>query len=72
MHKYNLITDDIKSLSYKDIKEHFHSTWLCGINNEYPMYALIINDMIGMKEVNGTRAFSNEECKIIIEFCSVI
>jgi len=44
----------------------------CGINNKYPMYAQIIKDMIGMKEVNGTRAFSNEECKIIIEFCSVI
>ena len=42
------------------------------MNNEYPMYAQIIKDMIGMKEVNGTRAFSNEECQIIIDFCSVI
>ena len=72
MHKYNLIIDDIKSLSKKRIKEHFHSTWLSGINNEYPMYAQIIKDMIGMKEVNGTRVFSNEECQIIIDFCSVI
>ena len=47
-------------------------TWLSGINNEYPMYAQIIKDMIGMKEVNGTRVFSNEECQIIIDFCSVI
>ena len=72
MHKYNLIIDDIKSLSKKRIKEHFHSTWLSGINNEYPMYAQIIKDMIGMKEVNGTRVFSNEECQSIIDYCSVI
>ena len=72
MHKYNLIIDDIKSLSKTNIKEHFHSTWLSGINNEYPMYAQIIKDMIGMKEVYGTRVFSNEECQIILDFCSVI
>ena len=72
MHKYNLIIDDIKSFSKKRIIEHFHSTWLSGINNEYPMYAQIIKDMIGMKEVNGTRVFSNEECQSIIDYCSVI
>ena len=77
MHKYNLIIDDIKSLS-KNIKEHYNSTWLSSINismsiyNEYPMYVQMIKDMLAMKEINGTRAFSNEECKIIIDFCSVI
>ena len=72
MHKYNLIIDDIKTLSKTNIKEHFHSTWLTGINIEYPIYAQVIKDMIAMKEIKCTRAFSNEECKIIIDFCSVI
>ena len=71
MHKYNLIIDDEKSLS-KKIKGHFHSIWLSGINNEYPMYAQIIKDMIEMKEVSGTRAFSKEECQIIIDYCCII
>ena len=72
MHKYNLTIDDIRSHSKRNIKEHFHSTWLSGINNEYPMYAQIIKDMIEMKEVSGTRAFSNEESQIIIDYCCII
>ena len=57
IHKYNITIDDIKSLSKNNIKELFNSTWLSGINKKYPMYAQIIKDMIGMKEVIGTRAY---------------
>ena len=57
VHKYNITIDDIKSLSKNTIKELSKSTWLSGINKEYPRYAQIIKDMIGMKELSGTRAY---------------
>ena len=71
MHNYDLVIDEIKSLSKQSIKEHYYNKWLSGINNEYPMYAQIIKDMIGIKEESGTRLFSNDECQYIIDFCSV-
>ena len=71
MHKYNLVIDEIKSLSKHSFKELCYNKWMSGINIEYPRYAQIIKDMIGMKEESGTRLFSNDECQCIIDFCSV-
>ena len=71
MHKYNLVIDEMKSLSKHSFKELCYNKWMSGINIEYPRYAQIIKDMIGMKEESGTRLFSNDECQCIIDFCSV-
>ena len=61
----------MKSLSKHSFKELCYNEWMSGINIEYPRYAQIIKDMIGMKEESGTRLFSNDECQYIIDFCSV-
>ena len=47
------------SLSKQSFKELCYNKWLSGIIIEYPRYAQIIKDIIGMKEESGTRLFSN-------------
>ena len=47
------------SLSKQSFKELCYNKWLSGIILEYPRYAQIIKDIIGMKEESGTRLFSN-------------
>ena len=72
MHKYDFDVDDIISFSKQRVKELCYNKWLSGVNDEYPMYAQIIKDMIKMREDRCTRLFSNEDCKFIINFCCII
>ena len=60
MHKYDIVVDDVLSLSKDSVKELFYSSWYDSINVEYPMYAQIIKDMVVMREGRCTRVFSNE------------
>ena len=71
MCKYDLVIDDMLSLSKQKIKNHCLNKWMSGIKVEYPMYAQIIKDMILMKEGNDPSIFTNNECNCIIDFCSI-
>ena len=71
MHKYDLVIEDMLSLSKQKIKNLCLNKWMSGIKDEYPMYAQIIKDMILMKEGNDAKIFSNDECNCIIDFCCI-
>ena len=71
MCKYDLVIDDMLSLSKQKIKNHCLNKWMSGIKVEYPMYAQIIKDMILMKEGNDPSIFTINECNCIIDFCSI-
>ena len=71
MCKYDLVIDDMLSLSKQKIKNHCLNKWMSGIKDEYPMYAQIIKDMILMKEGNDASIFTIDECNCIIDFCSI-
>ena len=72
MHKYDFDVDDIISFSKQRVKELCYNKWLSGVNDEYPIHAQIIKDMIKMREDRCTRLFSNEDCNFIINFCCII
>ena len=69
LHKYNIEVDDILSLTKHQAKELCYNRWQNGINEDYPIYAQVIKDMIVMREDRCTRTFSNKYCKAIINFC---
>ena len=71
MHKYDLVIEDMLSLSKQKIKNLCLNKWMSGIKDEYPMYAQIIKDMILMKEGNDAKIFSIDECNYIIDFCCI-
>ena len=61
MHKYNLVIDEMKSLSKHSLSNHvITSGCLASILN-----GQIIEDIIGMKEK------CYDECQCIIDFCSI-
>ena len=72
LNKYDIVADDIISLSKHKVKEICYSKWLSSVNVEYPIYAEIIKDMIVMREGRCTKVFLNEDCKFIIDFCCII
>ena len=72
LNKYDIVADDIISLSKHKVKEIWYSKWLSSVNVEYPIYAEIIKDMIVMREGICTKVFLNEDCKFIIDFCCII
>ena len=59
LNKYDIVADDIISLSKHKVKEICYSKWLSSVNVEYPIYAEIIKDMIVMRERRCTKLFSN-------------
>ena len=67
-YKYKLSMEDIMTYSKSKLKIHCYGKWLEGIENVYPIHASVIRELIAMKEGRGTRIFSNEECKHIINF----
>ena len=72
MHKYDLINYNLVSLSKKCIKEHCYSNWIYNINEEYPIFAQMITELITMKEGRSYRSLSNEDCNIFIEYlCNI-
>ena len=72
MHKYNLRIYELVSFSKKCIKEHCYSNWIYNVNEEYPIYAQMINELITMKEGRSYRSLSNEDCNIFIEYlCNI-
>ena len=60
------------SLTKHQAKELCYNRWQLGINEDYPIYAQVIKDMIVMREDRCTRTFSNDDCKAIINFCCTI
>ena len=72
IHKYELQVDDMLFLSKNKIKEHCYNKWINQINEEYISYALIIKDMIKMKENRCVRHFSDTDCNFIIVFLCII
>ena len=72
IHKYELQVDDMLFLSKNKIKEHCYNKWINQINEEYISYALIIKDMIKMKENRCVRHFSDTDCNFIIDFLCII
>ena len=72
LHKYNIEVDDMLSLTKHQAKELCYNRWQLGINEDYPIYAQVIKDMIVMREDRCTRTFSNDDCKAIINFCCTI
>ena len=72
IHKYDLQVDDMLFLSKNKIKEHCYNKWINQINEEYISYALIIKDMIKMKENRCVRHFSDTDCNFIIDFLCII
>ena len=64
--------EDILSMSKRKVNETCHLKWLSTVNQDYPIYASIIRDMMCMKEDRCTRNFTNEECDGIISFLCTI
>ena len=72
MHKYDLRLDDTVALSKQSIKEHCYSYWIDTVDDEYPIYAHMINDLIIMKEGRCHRSLSNDDCNLFIEsLCNI-
>ena len=74
-YKYNISRDDIMNFSKGKLKKICHSSWLENIEVMYPSYhthASVIRDMIVMMEDRCTKTFSNEECKLTIDFLCTI
>ena len=72
MHKYEFEIEDLISISRNKVKEHCYNKWISGVNDEYPMYAQIIREMIMIKEGRCISEFTDEECDFIIKFCCVV
>ncbi|CAL4174079.1 unnamed protein product [Meganyctiphanes norvegica] len=72
MHKYEFEIEDLISISRNKVKEHCYNKWISGINDEYPMYAQIIREIIMIKEGRCISEFTDEECDFIIKFCCVV
>ena len=71
-HKYDMSIEDILSMSKRKVNETCHLKWLSTVNQDYPIYASIIRDMMCMKEDRCTRNFTNEECDGFISFLCTI
>ena len=61
MHKYNINVEDILESSKNKMNEHCYQIWKADINEKYPINALIIRELIYVKENRLQLAFSNEE-----------
>ena len=61
MHKYNINVEDILESSKNKMNEHCYQIWKADINEEYPINALVIRELIYVKENRLQLAFSNEE-----------
>jgi len=72
LNKYDIVVDDILSLSKHRAKELCYNKWLSGVNIEFPVYVQIVKDMIEMREGRCRKEFLNEDCKFIIDFCCLI
>ena len=72
LHKYQLDVNDIVTLSKCSARELCYNRWIVNINNEYPLYAQGINEMITMKEGLCYRTLSNEDCNVFINSLSTI
>ena len=72
LHKYQLDVNDIVTLSKCSARELCYNRWIAKINNEYPLYAQGINEMITMKEGLCYRTLSNEDCNAFINSLSTI
>ena len=72
MSKYNLSIDDIRSLSKTNINRHCYNKWLTVVDNDYPIYAGIIREMLMMKEERCIRTLSNDDCNFVIKFLCTI
>jgi len=70
--KYNLSIDDIRSLSKTNINRHCYNKWLTVVDNDYPIYAGIIKEMLMMKEERCIRTLSNDDCNFVIKFLCTI
>ena len=72
MSKYNLSIEDIRSSSKTNINRHCYNKWLTVVDNDYPIYAGIIKEMLMMKEERCIRTLSNDDCNFVIKFlCTV-
>ena len=66
--KYDISVDNIINSSKGKIRKLVYNKWISGINENYPIHANVIRDMLGIREERYTRILSNDECKFIIEF----
>ena len=72
MHKYDLEVNDIVMLPKCSVKNLCYNRWIASINNEYPIYARGINEMLTMKEGLCYRTLSNEDCDEFIKSLCII
>ena len=65
-HKYDMVNDDITIWSKSKIKDMCYNKWLSNVNENYPIHANVIREMIMMKEGRCIRTFTNEEYDMFI------
>ena len=70
--KYDISINNIKSMSKTHINRYCYTKWRIGINDEYPIYAGIVREMIMMKEERCIRTLSNDDCNFVINFLCTI
>ena len=71
-HKYDMVNDDITIWSKSKIKDMCYNKWLSNVNENYPIHANVIREMIMMKEGRCIRTFTNEECDMFISWLSTL
>ena len=71
-YKYDLQMEDIIYFTKNKINLHCYTKWLADVSDEYTIYAIIIQEMLMMKEERCNRTFSDDDCDFIIHFLCTI
>ena len=67
-----MVNDDLTIKSKSKIKDICYNKWLSEVNENYPIHANAIKEMIAMKEGRCIRTFTNEECDMFISWLSTL
>ena len=66
--KYDITYQECLEMSMNQIKKKFYSTWLQTVNDDYINSAVMIREVILMKDRISQRFFDDEQCEFLINF----